>query len=105
MTDFYLSCLLNSHRNGNTLLLLITLLDLTSTKFVHSCVINGESWWVKRCQGGSRGVLGSQGESREIMGVKGNQGEPRGFNFVSLGQMRGVQSLKMQGRRWLVIIN
>ena len=44
------------------------------------------------------GVKRSQGKSRESLGVKGNQGEPRGFNFAILAQMRGVQFLKMQGR-------
>ena len=51
---------------------------------------------VKESQGESRGVKGSQGDSR---GVNGNQGEPRGFNCSILGHMRGVQSLKMQGKR------
>ena len=63
----------------------------------------------------SRGVEVVQGESKEVIGkrlikrvkgiqgdsrgVNGNQGEPRGFNCAILGHMRGVQSLKMQGKR------
>ena len=47
----------------------------------------------------SRGVKVGQGESTEVMGIKGSQGEPRGFNCAILEHMRGVQSLKMQGKR------
>ena len=45
---------------------------------------------------GVKGVKGSQGDLR---GVNRNQREPRGFNCAILGHMRGVQSLKMQGKR------
>ena len=42
-----------------------------------------------------KGLNGSQGYSR---GINGNQGETRGFNGAILGHLRGVQSLKMQGK-------
>ena len=46
-------------------------------------------------------IQGSQGELRDVMGVNVSQGEssePRGFNLVTLAQMRGVQSLKIKVR-------